>query len=415
MAPAKPHFRLFGIPVRVELFFFLVLVFFGFGYGYRVGDPQFHTEYVISFVLIAAVSILIHELGHALAFKHYGVQPSITLHGLGGVTTGSGDLTPGRSILISLAGPVPPLVLIGLPAWLVWSSTGWTSDVILEQILFVNVLWSVFNLLPILPLDGGAVTASVLELAFRGRGRQIANVVSIVLSGAALLWAFSASQMFIAAFAAMFAITNVIELTRGGSADAAAAGEPLAEAHRALLYGQPHLGEQLAREALIGARGLEQQRWANELIAWARLFSGDAGAAAQHAAVMSPSRPPSRCFTGALALASGRRDEGIAVLAWSLAHEAPGPAKSLAAVAAARAGVTAEVTGELKAMGPAGVEAVRLLAQLLAYAGYEQQATAVTDSGRSPSPPESPLAGSWPTHPPTGPPTGPSPWERPTR
>src|SRR5690242_11950248 len=134
MAAAKPHFRLFGIPVRVEVFFLVILAFFGYGYGYQ-SDLEFHPEYVVSFVVIGAVSILIHELGHALAFKYFGVQPSISLNGMGGVTSGSGDLSPGKSILITLAGPLPPLLLIGLPAWLVWSSPGHANDVVLEQIV----------------------------------------------------------------------------------------------------------------------------------------------------------------------------------------------------------------------------------------------------------------------------------------
>lgn len=463
MASAIPKFRLFGIPIQVEPFFAIVLALFGFAMYSRAG-----TQFVVSFAVIAAVSILIHELGHALAFKAFGLQPSILLHGMGGLTSSSGHMTPVRNLVVTLAGPVPPLVFIGLPALSMLRSSGYTfslvqpffqptaSVIFLQQLVFVNLVWSLLNLIPVLPLDGGIVSASILEMIVKGRGRQIANVISILIAGALGLWALSMGELILPVMAVFLVGLNIMELTRSSrGSDALAADEPLAEAHRALLQGQPQMAEHLAHDAAVRARDLEEQRWANELLAWARLFSGDIYGAHQQAAVMAPSRPPSQSFYGSLALASGRRDEGITVLAWALAREPAGPAKSLAAVAAARAGATDDLAFELRAMGTDGAESARLLQELLDDAGYREQAAAVA-SGRpvprngqdpgdaaayqqrypgyepppapqapvawppvdrpappAPASPSAPPPLSWPRQPPASPPTTPSPWQRP--
>ncbi len=87
-APKRSHFSLGGIPVRVEPAFFIIIAILGYN-PYRPSVPG-----VLWWVAIAFVSILVHELGHAVAFRLYGVRPSITLHGMGGLTSGSGELSP---------------------------------------------------------------------------------------------------------------------------------------------------------------------------------------------------------------------------------------------------------------------------------------------------------------------------------
>ena len=62
-----PRLQVAGIPVRIEPTFFLVLVLLG------LPQPWFH---VVSWVVIATASVLLHELGHAVAFRAYGVKPS---------------------------------------------------------------------------------------------------------------------------------------------------------------------------------------------------------------------------------------------------------------------------------------------------------------------------------------------------
>ena len=100
------RFNLAGVPVTIHGSFLLVAALFGLG---RMEQPTL----MLSWMLVVVGSILFHELGHALAFRAYGQQPTIELHGLGGTTTGSqrGPMTPMRALVVALAGPAAGFAL----------------------------------------------------------------------------------------------------------------------------------------------------------------------------------------------------------------------------------------------------------------------------------------------------------------
>ena len=75
---ARPHFRILGIPVRVEPFFWIIAVLFGLQYD--------SIPLILTWVFVVFVSILVHELGHALMLKAFDQRSAIVLHGFGGVT-----------------------------------------------------------------------------------------------------------------------------------------------------------------------------------------------------------------------------------------------------------------------------------------------------------------------------------------
>ena len=122
------NFSLFGIPVRVHPFFWLITLFLG---PIRSQRPDILYA-VLAWILAVFISILIHELGHALVQRAYGYRPWITLYGLGGLASydpaavyqprGSPTV---RQILISAAGPGAGFLMqvIGLP-WKEFSSIG---------------------------------------------------------------------------------------------------------------------------------------------------------------------------------------------------------------------------------------------------------------------------------------------------
>ena len=197
--------------MRVDPSFFLIIVLLGL----NPNDVQ--PVLILSWVAIAFASVLLHELGHAVAFRLFGVQPSVMLYGMGGLTSGEGRLKPLESITVSLAGPVSVLLLIGVPAlWLQSQGTVTTlvGRTILSQVIWINVWWSILNLLPILPLDGGNVTRSMLDLATKGRGRRPAEVISVVVAVGLGLLALQHGLIFGVFLAGLFVVMNVSSLSK---------------------------------------------------------------------------------------------------------------------------------------------------------------------------------------------------------
>ena len=177
-------FRLLRIPVTVRASFLLVAALISLRWW---ADPLFF----VAWVVIVFVSILIHELGHALTARGFGAGVEIELNGLGGLTRWSGpaeELGPGRRALVAAAGSAVGVFFGGL-VWLFDSQFGpyfgLTGDVI-DIFIFVNVFWGLLNWLPIRPLDGGHLLLSLLEKFAAKRGDAIARGVFIVTAGAAL-------------------------------------------------------------------------------------------------------------------------------------------------------------------------------------------------------------------------------------
>jgi Zn-dependent protease len=171
-ASGKPQLRLFGVPIRIEPVFFVIIVLLGIG-------PGTDATLLAGWVAIVFFSVLLHELAHAVAFMAFGSKPSIILYGLGGVTTAEAPARRWQSIVVSLAGPVVPLVLVGLPA-LVAAESEWAREsehqwVLLHMAVWVNVWWGLVNLLPLVPLDGGHVAEEIV-------GPKAARVLTIVIA-----------------------------------------------------------------------------------------------------------------------------------------------------------------------------------------------------------------------------------------
>src|SRR4051812_17450453 len=146
-------FRVFGFPVRIDLSFVIVLGFLGL-------SGPITASRLVAWVVIGAVSVLAHELGHAVTARTTGAQPSIDLYGFGGVTRyrPPHPLSRLRQLAISIAGPMVGVVVglalhYGVPQDA--TTPGSLADYALQAAVFVNLGWGVLNLLPILPLDGG--------------------------------------------------------------------------------------------------------------------------------------------------------------------------------------------------------------------------------------------------------------------
>lgn len=176
---ASLRFRLFGFPVEIQPGFWLLAFIIGFS-----GDRS--AAELAAWVGIVFVSVLVHELGHAFAARAYGERPVIALHMMGGLTswTPTRELSRRARILVTLAGPGAGFALGALAFVALLALSGQRTDSgqsgllfgTLRLLLVANVFWSVINLMPVLPFDGGQILATALG----AERRKLAATISLV-------------------------------------------------------------------------------------------------------------------------------------------------------------------------------------------------------------------------------------------
>ncbi len=175
--------RLAGIPVRVHWSCVLLLLWVVL--RTRSAGPGWGLAAVFDLLVVLAVfaCVTLHELGHSLAARRYGIAVrDITLWPIGGVARlelGTGPMRPLDELRVALAGPAVnvALALLLLPCvWLVSGATtagsagllrdagGLSPAGFLISVWLSNVVLALFNLLPIFPLDGGRVVRALLAL-----------------------------------------------------------------------------------------------------------------------------------------------------------------------------------------------------------------------------------------------------------
>ena len=182
--PLDLNFRLLGFPVRVSPWFWLVTALFGFQVS-RNAPPAA----LPLWVGCVFVSILLHELGHALLFRRYGAWAvRVILHGFGGVAIADRlPMSRGKRILVALAGPGAQFLLagvvVGSDLLLDWQRTNELTVLIYAYLKYINLVWALVNLLPIMPLDGGQVCLNLFALLKLPRAEVKAWGVSAVTAG----------------------------------------------------------------------------------------------------------------------------------------------------------------------------------------------------------------------------------------
>ncbi len=248
-------FDIADIPVRVSLWYGLLLV-----YWFQGGGDGRST---LLWVIIVTLSILVHELGHALVARYYRLRPSILLHGLGGLCNHDRAERDRHDVFIIAAGPGAGL-LLGLATWVVslnapfaWMLKPWFGSVV-SMSLYVNFGWSLVNLLPIWPLDGGQLyRLLMLRLVRPARAEKVTHYTALVLLALALVYGGVRGTSLLLMLVLWIAWSNVRAL-RGDSASGPirtvnkGAKQLLLDAKRA--YAEQdfkeaaRLGEQLRRE-----------------------------------------------------------------------------------------------------------------------------------------------------------------------
>ncbi|HVJ88660.1 MAG TPA: M50 family metallopeptidase [Labilithrix sp.] len=199
--------KLGSIPLRVRASFFLMALLLGFSEQ----DPV----RLVTWVAVVLVSVMVHELGHALMGKAFGLTPQIELHGMGGLTVFNGgrfQLSTGKSIAISLAGPFAGFLFAALILAVELGMRHSERPLVghtVALLLFVNVYWGAFNLLPMLPLDGGNVLRTGLTALSDKHGEKIARVVSVMVALAIGVVAVRGRQWWMLYLGALFGFQNV--------------------------------------------------------------------------------------------------------------------------------------------------------------------------------------------------------------
>jgi Zn-dependent protease len=172
------RFRIFGIPVGVHAtFLFLALL----------GATSYPGDYVAIAIWTGAafVSILMHELGHALvarAFDARGVN--ITLYGLGGLTSYQQGraMSHGRSFVISAAGSAVGIVAGGAVLVLVrngvFDGASQPLAVFINSFIFTALIWGVLNWIPIVPLDGGHMVRHLVAVFNEDKAPLVSQIVT---------------------------------------------------------------------------------------------------------------------------------------------------------------------------------------------------------------------------------------------
>jgi len=184
--PLDLRLRLFGFPVRVSPWFWLVMALLG---DFTFRDPVLGPAGLVVWVACGFVSILVHELGHALAGRWFGTGSQVVLLAFGGVTVYNVPPRSGwRRMATALAGPAAGFLLLGAVVGSE-SAVGWAAahPVLVRVYLYLvwmNVFWNLLNLLPIWPLDGGRVCREVFYILGLRRPDPAAFAVSLVASGA---------------------------------------------------------------------------------------------------------------------------------------------------------------------------------------------------------------------------------------
>ncbi|RCL36521.1 MAG: hypothetical protein DBX01_00840, partial [Puniceicoccaceae bacterium] len=157
------QFSILGIPVRVEPWFWITMAFIGGGLH---ASNSSDILLVLVFVFAGFLSIMIHELGHALTIQRYGLPAAITLQAFGGYASFPvGKLDRKQSFVVTAAGPALQFVfgvLLIILAPNLSIPEGSLFLPFLRDLIWVSIAWSILNCLPVYPMDGGQMMAAIL-------------------------------------------------------------------------------------------------------------------------------------------------------------------------------------------------------------------------------------------------------------
>ena len=189
--------------IEVQLHFTLLLLLAWVAWSQYLPERNWRAALGgVGFTLALLVTVVLHELGHALTARSFGIRTrDITLLPIGGVAHLERiPEKPRQELLIALAGPGVNVLLVVLLSVALWAGAElsavttlkWVGGPFLVKLLWVNVSLAVFNLVPAFPMDGGRVLRAVLAMRMDYvRATQIAASI-----GQAFAWVFGILGLF---------------------------------------------------------------------------------------------------------------------------------------------------------------------------------------------------------------------------
>jgi Zn-dependent protease len=177
------RFRLLGLPVRISPWFWLLALFLTWGDGSDLSITLVGTACVL-------VSILVHEFGHGLSSRMFGRRvDEVILYQVGGLCVHEPVPNFWQNLFVVAAGPGIGLILgavcLALRVGLEVSRAAipYQLEAALGFLIFINIGWSLLNLLPVWPLDGGQILGLILGRAAPRNGRRWTHIVGLLVAG----------------------------------------------------------------------------------------------------------------------------------------------------------------------------------------------------------------------------------------
>jgi Zn-dependent protease len=196
---------IFGTTITLDFSFLLLIAFFIF-----LNVQSMGMQNALLWAPVILISILFHEFGHATMIGVLGFGSSaIVLEGMGGSTYNERRARPWQDLLISAAGPASSFLLAFLTSLVianvayVWHDRFFAA--LLPMLAQANVLWGIFNLLPIGPLDGNGILRNFFRLFLQERlAFTISIWISMLVGLGVFIYCLIARQIFIAILVAFY-------------------------------------------------------------------------------------------------------------------------------------------------------------------------------------------------------------------
>lgn len=241
-----------SIPITIQPIFWIMTIILAW--------PQSMHDliHLPAWMAVVTVSILIHEFGHALTAKAFGHRVHIELNGMGGAAHHDGPrLSLFKEFMIVLNGPLAGFCLYLISSFILYNYENSLAYSIREMLyisIWVNLYWTLLNLLPVYPLDGGQLTRIVLQAIFGARGVKFSILLSTAAGACVCMYFMLEQRIYVASlflfltyesYKAQSRMPEIIEVTQRDEMQ-----EALRDAQIEMRYG----GQESAKMKLINIR-----------------------------------------------------------------------------------------------------------------------------------------------------------------